>query len=75
MDKVEYDIFNYQTHDLSGLLKSKDEGDHADTDTRFNESCFHAKTEFNNFLITRIFKKSASANVLKHYTEEGLGNL
>ena len=75
LDEVEYDILNYQNRDLICLLKPKDEGDHADTDSRFNESWFHAKTEFNNLLITRIFKKSEFANVLKHYTEEGLRNL
>ena len=75
LDEVEYDILNYQNRDLSCLLKPKDEGDHADTDSRFNELLFHAKTEFNNLLITRIFKKSEFANVLKHYTEEGLRRL
>ena len=75
LDEVEYNIYKYQNRDLSCLLKPKNEGDRADTNTRFHKSRFHAETEFSHFLIARIFKKSEFANVLKQSTEEGLRNL
>ena len=75
LDEVEYNILKYQNRGLSCLLKPKNEGDRADTDTRFHKSRFHAKTEFSHFLIARIFKKSEFANVLKQSTEEGLRKL
>ena len=49
VDEVEHDIMNYQNRGLCCLPKPKAE---ADTQTRgFDNSGYHAKTEFNNCFI------------------------
>ena len=75
LDEAEYLEISKPRSKLSSEAKEANEGDRADTDTRFHKSRFHAKTEFSHFLIARIFKKSEFANVLKQSTEEGLRNL
>ena len=38
LDEVENNILKYQNRGMSCLLKPKNEGDRADTDTRFHKS-------------------------------------
>ena len=46
---VEHNIMIYQRRALSYLRKPKAEADN--TDSRFNNSSYHAKNEFNNIFI------------------------
>ena len=79
LDEVEHDIVNYQNRGLCYLQKPKAEADN--TDLGFDNSRYHAKTEFNNCFIIHFLNnlqtKTNSATFAKggqHYTDEGLGN-
>ena len=60
LDEVEHDIMNYQYRGLSYLPKPKPKAEADNTDMRFNNSWYYAKTEFNNCFIihfSTIWKK------------------
>ena len=69
---------NYQNRGLSHLPKQKAEANN--TDTRFDNSGYHAKIEFNKcFIITFLNNRkrghlSEFAKISEHHTDEGLGN-
>lgn len=57
LDEVEHDIMNYQNRGLSYLPKPKAEADN--TDTGFDNSGYHAKTQFDKCFIITFPKPSA----------------
>ena len=64
LDEVEHDIMNYQNRGLCYLPKPKAE---QITQTRgFDDSWYHAKTEFNNCFIIHFSHNSFSETEAKH---------
>ena len=67
MDEVEHDIMNYQNRGLSHLPKQKAEANN--TDTRFDNSGYHAKIEFNKCFIITFFKQSQKRTLLSEFAK------
>ena len=65
LDEVEHDIMNYQNRGLCYLPQSSASADNTDKARGFDNSSYHAKTEFNNCFIIHFSYNSSSETEAK----------